>query len=69
MASCEDFRDKRSTPANNATPSHSLRSVDKETLIPEAVADNIIKPAEVDRAEESSNCNVEKPRRMGVSKN
>lgn len=65
----EDLGDKRSTPANNATPSHSLRSAGKETSTSGAVADNIIKPAEVDRAEESQNCNVEKLRRMGVSKN
>ena len=63
----EDLRDKRSTPANNATPYHSLRSVDKETSTPEAVADNIIKEAEVDRVEKSSNCNVERLQNMGVS--
>jgi len=38
----EDLRDKRSTPANNATPCYSLRSAGKETLTPEAVAGNII---------------------------
>ena len=62
----EDLRDKRSTPANNATPYRSLRSVDKETLTPEAVAGNIIKEAEVDRVEKSSNCNVERLQNMGV---
>ena len=65
----EDLGDKRSTPANNATPYHSLRSVDKETLTPEAVAGNIIKEAEVDRVEKSSNCNVGGTRSMEVSQN
>jgi len=63
----EDLGDKRSTPANNATPYRSLRSADKETLTPEAVAGNIIKEAEVDRVEKSSNCNVERLQNMGVS--
>ncbi|MCJ7561076.1 hypothetical protein MUO79_10750 [Candidatus Bathyarchaeota archaeon] len=63
----EDLRDKRSTPANNATPYHSLRSAGKEPSTPEAVADNIIKEAEVDRVEKSSNCNVERLQSMGVS--
>jgi hypothetical protein len=62
----EDLRDKRSTPTNNATPYRSLRSVDKETLTPEAVADNIINAAEVERVEKSSNCNVGRLQNMGV---
>jgi len=63
----EDLRNKKSTPANNATSPHSLRSANKETLTPEAVAGNIIKEAEVDRVEKSSNCNVERLQNMGVS--
>ena len=62
----EDLGDKRSTPANNATSPHSLRSADKETLTPEAVADNIINAAEVERVEKSSNCNVGRLQNMGV---
>jgi hypothetical protein len=65
----EDLRDKRSTPANNVTPYHSLRSADKETLTPEAVADNAVKPSLGDRAENPCNCNVEDTRSMGESKN
>jgi hypothetical protein len=63
----EDLGDRRSTPANNATSPHSLRSAGKETLTPEAVAGNIIKKAEVDRVEKPSNCNVERLQNMGVS--
>ena len=63
----EDLRAKRPTPANSATPCHSLRSAGKGTSAPDAVAGNIIKEAEVDRAEKSSNCNVEGTRSMGVS--
>jgi len=56
-----------STLASNVTLSHSLHSADKKPLTPKAVADNIIKKAEVDRAKKSSNCNVEGTRSMGVS--
>ena len=62
----EDLGDKRSTPANNATPCCSLRSAGKGTSAPDAVAGNIIKEAEVDRVEKSSNCNVERLQNMGV---
>jgi hypothetical protein len=61
---------KRPTVATNATPSRSLHCVDtagKKTLTSKAVADNIIKPAEVYRAEKSSNCNVQGRRSMGES--
>jgi len=56
-----------STLASNATLSHSLHSADKKPLTPKTVADNIIKEAEVDRVEKSSNCNVERLQNMGVS--
>lgn len=61
---------ERPTVATDATPSRSLHcadTADKETSTSKAVADNIIKPAEVFHAEKSSNCNVQGRRSRGES--
>jgi len=53
----------QSRPASSATRSHSLRSA----LILKSVAENVIKPAEVNQAESPLNCNVERQRSMEAS--
>jgi len=54
-------------PADDATLSHSLRFAGEKGLTSKAVANNIIKPAEVDHVEKLSNCNVEGTRSMEAS--
>lgn len=60
---------KKSTLANNATPSHSLRSAGKKSLTSKVVAKNIVKQSLGDRATNSLNWNVERMRNMGEQKN
>jgi hypothetical protein len=65
----EKLARERSILASNATPSHSLLSAGKKSLTPKAVADNFIKPAEADRAENPLNWDVERLRSRGHYKN
>jgi hypothetical protein len=63
----EENDDKDPRVASNASRSRSLRFADKETLIFEAVANNIIKPSLGDHVVESSNNNVVVVRNRGVA--
>jgi hypothetical protein len=51
----------------NATGTHSLRSASLESLILKSVAENVIKSADVNQAESSLKCNVEKQQSMEAS--